>query len=281
MTETFAETRDRLRLFYGRRPPRAELAQVQRESSRAVPEAFARAFVTEAAGKTILTAPAGLYERAATPNPHYLWIQGAFVGAERANRNGALWSTGDLELGNITVPHGPLNWLHEARKVIGTITDAAMVAPPETAADDLEQPYIAARSAVWRWLYPDEARCVEMGAEARQLWYSMECVSRQVACVGEGGCGAAFPYMAVVSAAEEVCAHIRAKSATRRFVDPIFLGGAVILPPVRPGWPGAHAELLTQAAAHAEHAFDQAGRPAVSATEWELLMAQVLQFAQG
>ena len=31
-------------------------------------------------------------------------------------------------------------------------------------------------------------------------------------------------------------------------MDPLFLGGAVIVPPVRPGWSGASADVVRQAA---------------------------------
>jgi hypothetical protein len=39
-------------------------------------------------------------EQALHANQHFLWIQGRFVGAEKANRNGAFWKTEDLELGS-------------------------------------------------------------------------------------------------------------------------------------------------------------------------------------
>ncbi len=62
-------------------------------------------------------------------NEHFLWMQGRFVGAEKANRNGAFCKTEDLELGELTVRHGPLNWLHESKHVIGTIAEASASGP--------------------------------------------------------------------------------------------------------------------------------------------------------
>lgn len=235
-----------------------------------------RAFLTEVNDRTILTAPANAVSEKAS-HEHMLKMRGRFVGAEKANRNGALWTTADLQMGQPTVTNGPLNWLHEARHVIGSISRSELVMPKNEQAD-VAEPYIAAESSVWKWLYPQEAQIIEQASEQGKLWYSMECISENVHC-GEG-CGA-YPYMDVVRAAEAVCDHIKARTTTRRFENPTFLGGAVIVPPVRPGWGDASAELLQEAASYAERAYDQAGRPDMRSSEWEHLMAEVLRFARG
>lgn len=250
-----------------------------------VPVQQARAFKTEIAGKTLLTAPATtLLERAATPNPHFLHMQGRFVGAEKANRNGALWTVDDLSLGQPTVKNGPLNWLHEDRHIIGAITESTLVQPAErqaAALGALTEPFIAASAAIWRWLWPDEAAIVEQAASQQRLWYSMECISDSVVCEGLNGCGAEVAYQTYLKADEaEVCEHVRTRASVRRFKDPTFLGGAVIVPPVRPGWADAHAELMTQGELVAEAAYEQAGRPDMKDREWAALMAQVVSFAQ-
>jgi len=319
-----------------------------------------KAFVTDVAGRTMLTAPAATWEKALTPNKHFLWMQGRFVGAETPNRNNAFWSSGDLELGQASVLNGPLNWLHEARHVIGTIADARYIpgntehladtqaaaaefaaAAPVSTEDrkkmaksgvampdgsfpipDVEHlksairlartpaqrrhvmkraaaldssslipsdwkneksaatadPHIVAASAIWRWIYPDEAWVVQQASEADKLWYSMECISEQVACVGEGSCGTEVAYANYMQG--EGCQHMQERSTTRHFKNPTFLGGAVIVPPVRPGWADADASVMSEAAALAEHAYDQAGQPDMSASDWEKLMAQVVLYAQ-
>jgi len=48
---------------------------------------------------------------------------------------------------------------------------------------------------------------------------------------------------------------------------------------VRPGWADADATVLRQAAAFSEKAFEDAGQPDMTASEWEHLMADVLRFA--
>src|SRR3954468_11429735 len=51
-------------------------------------------------GKTLLLGAAELGQSMeSAPNKHFGWMIGNFVGAEKANRNGAYWSTADLEFG--------------------------------------------------------------------------------------------------------------------------------------------------------------------------------------
>lgn len=237
-----------------------------------------RAFLTEAHGKTMLTAPANVWERALNKNDHMMWMQGRFVGGETPNRNKALWSTKDLELGHPTVAHGPLNWLHEARHIIGTIADARMMPGsngPESASTT--DPHIVAMSAVWKWIYPDEAWVIENASDSGKLWYSMECISENVECVGDNGCGELASYGDYMQG--RGCQHMREKSAVRRFDNPTFLGGAVIVPPVRPGWADADARVLqSEAASLAERTFEEV-RPDLSTSEWELMMGEVLKYA--
>lgn len=254
-----------------------------RESSTPVQSDVTRAFVTESEGKLILTAPGRPETEVAdydSENPNFVYLRGAYVGGEVPNKNGALWQTADLEMGEPTIRHGPLNWLHEERKVIGAITEASLVKPSAklAAAAADAHPYIAATSVMWRFLWPDEAKVIEHAGEQGRLWYSMECISRAVECV-DHGCGE-FGYMEVARKSATVCEHIRERSGTRRFVDPIFLGGAVIVPPARPGWDGASTGLMQRASDQAEAAYEQAGRPDIPASDWEALMARVLEFAE-
>lgn len=236
-----------------------------------------KAFLTEANGKTMLTAPASVWEKALSKNGHMMWMQGRFVGGETPNRNRAMWSTKDLELGQPTVAHGPLNWLHESRHIIGTIADARMVNGGGREAASTVDPHIVAMSAIWTWIYPDEAWVIENASDSGRLWYSMECISENVECVGDSGCGEKASYGEYMKG--NGCRHMREKSAVRRFDNPTFLGGAVIVPPVRPGWADADARVLhSEAAALAERTFEEV-HPDLSTSEWELMMGEVLKYA--
>jgi 2'-5' RNA ligase len=255
-------------------------------------EETAKAFVTEVNGRTLITGPATTLAAMKDPTvediteQHMLWMHGRFVGAETPNRNGALWSAGDLEMAKGTVVNGPLNWLHDARHVIGTLAKADYVDPSKTGRIDAAtggplrvlDPHITATAAIWKWIYPDEAYVIQQASEQQMLWYSMECISKEVSCVGEGGCGNTTTYSAYMAGA--ACEHVRQRASVRRFVSPVFLGGAVIVPPTRPGWAEADARVMSTANSLAEAAFEQAGRPDITATQWEQLMGQLVRFAE-
>lgn len=239
------------------------------------------AFVSDVNGHTLITGPASVnvWEKALNPNPHMMWIQGRLVGADEPNRNKAFWSTQDLELGEATVTNGPLNWLHESRHIIGSIADHRIIRPSEGASvgGQLGQTHIAAMAGVWQWIYPDEAWVIENSSDQGKLWYSMECVSENVECVGDGGCGTKVSYNNYLKG-EGACQHMIERSGVRRFENPTFLGAAVIVPPVRPGWADADARVLREASSMAEVAFEQV-KPDMTASEWEALMRQVVGYA--
>lgn len=257
--------------------------------------ARAKAFVLTHQNRTFITGPAGTLGETASgvqqpsiediAKDPLLFISGRFVGAEQPNRNNAFWSAGDLELSAGRVAKGPLNWLHEARHIIGSITDAeyndALYTDPQTAAAGpsklISQPHITATAAIWRWIYPDEAYVVQNASDQNMLWYSMECISNEVACAGEAGCGNTTTYAAYLAGSG--CDHIRERSTVRHFKNPTFLGGAVIVPPARPGWGDADVSVMATAQIKAEAAFEQAGQPDIPTSTWEQMVAQVIRFA--
>lgn len=206
-----------------------------------------RAFVVQGeSGRTVISAP---LREIASQNKGFTYLRGRFVEADTPNRNGAMWTTDDLQMGEATVAGGPLNWLHDEEKIIGSLLDGKLVAGREAAAAGVGN-HIISTAAVWRFLFPNETRIIEQAAADNKLWYSMECVSAEVACVGDSGCGAKFEYAAYN--AKETCSHLREGASVRRFVDPIFLGGAIIVPPVQPGWAKADVEIVRQAASLTE-----------------------------
>lgn len=244
----------------------------------------ARAFMHETDHSTILTAPAGLVREMSARQSPFLYLQGRFVGGEKANRNGALWTLEDLEVGEPTVKHGPVNWLHDDTKVIGAITSSELVNPSnerEAAAygAPYPEPFISANSVVWRFLHPQETAVIEMASDQNSLWYSMECVSESVVCSGENGCGAEMSYADALLKTAKACEHVRERASDRRFKNPIFLGAGIIVPPVRPGWADSNATLMKESASLAERAFEQAGRPDMNDRQWHELCAQVMDFA--
>lgn len=245
----------------------------------------------EVAGRTLIAAPVRPFsleelpaERAeqwaqlAAANKHMHFVSGRYVEGESANRNGALWSAGDLEFGALGVRGGPLNWLHQTTKVVGTLLDAELIpgrpalqsAAAETAR--AERPYIATVAALWPWVHPREVAAYVEHAAKGTAYQSMECISEFVKC---GECGSQFPYAQTVQQASTVCPHMRERTATRQFINPSFLGAGTIIAPVEPGWANAHVSLMPTAARLAEAA--SAGAPdSMSTTDFELLVAAVI-----
>lgn len=136
--------------------------------------------------------------------------------------------------------------------------------------------HIVSTAAMWEFLFPREARVIEKAAADHQLYYSMECLSRTVACVdapGRPGCGEEFSYGDYD--AKRACAHLNARTGVKHFKDPFFLGGAVIVPPARPGWGKANVDVVRQAAA----AVEQADLQDVSITQAREVAQAVLQWA--
>lgn len=168
--------------------------------------------------------------------PH-LWVSGRYVGADAPNGNGAYWTSGDLEVGQPTVAHGPVNWLHEERHVIGAIAGSRLVSR-EMAADGIGT-HIVALGAVWPWLYPEEAKLIQQASDAGSLWFSMECISKEVACLDDS-CGRTLSYREYQTEKASRCEHM---PTGRRFVDPVFEGVGIIVPPVQPGWANASARV--------------------------------------
>lgn len=173
-----------------------------------------------------------------------LWIAGRYVEADRPNRNMAYWSTDDLQMGQPTVDHGPINWLHEERHIIGALAYSEFVpVEREAAAETGVGSHIAALGALWPWIAREETAAIREASDGGRLWFSMECVSREVACLADG-CGhqvAYKPYMKTPETSR--CAHMK-DGGVRRFVDPIFEGAGIIVPPTQPGWANADARVL-------------------------------------
>lgn len=233
-----------------------------------------RALVIDAPDKTVITV--SVETASLDPEDFLTRISGRLVGAEEANSNGQFWTTADLEFGVNTVSGGPLNWLHDDRKIIGSLVDAQLVAKhPATAAAADTPTHIKADSVVWSYIYPSETAVIREAAAAKKLYYSMECISKNVECAGPNGCGQLMTYADAHHKTEKACEHVRARASHRRFINPIFQGSAVIVPPVQPGWSNANADLIRRASA------SRTGQQASEFTDDEVLAAQILQFVGG
>jgi hypothetical protein len=128
---------------------------------------------------------------------------------------------------------------------------------------------------------------VDQADEMGSLFYSMECRGSHVHCAGPNGCDQTFDYMAV----EDHCAHLKERSSVRHIVNPTFRGGALIIPPTRPGWKDATAHVLQDSAIRdeaqryaelTETSFNQANATGSDLTPaaWEALMGQIVSYGR-
>lgn len=226
-------------------------------------------------------------------NPFVKWIAGSFVEADNPNSNTQFWTADDLELAEYTIRDAPLNMIHKFRDPVGFFRSTKTIKLEKDAADDsVDQGSmkIDALSGMWTHLFPMEADIVDAANDAALLFYSMECRGTHLICgtneaKGLEGCGEKFDYMAF----DTHCEHLQDRSSVRHIVNPTFRGGALIVPPVRPGWKNASAGVVSdavmqEAAAYAERheaAYTSLTKGGVdlSSAQWEMLMAQIYVMA--
>lgn len=218
-------------------------------------------------------------------SPFVTWIAGDFVEGDKPNRNKQFWTAGDLEMAEYSIKYAPLNMVHKFRTPIGFFAATKTVSLAREDAADAEETgsmKIQALSGLWSHIFPFESALVEMADDQGLLFYSMECRGTHLTCAGDQGCGETFEYDKV----NTHCEHLMERSSIRHIVNPTFRGGALIVPPTKPGWAGAQASVITdavmqEAAAFAEQneaAYDalQADGRTLTASGWEQLMAMVI-----
>ncbi len=196
-------------------------------------------------------------------NDSFLWIAGRYVQGNKANKNGHYWSYDDLRGSEASIRFTPMNVLHKWDRPVGTFVETKIVHREQAGEDDL-LPEIQALGVLWAANFPDVAKAAKEAHEADSLWYSMECVAESVQCMT---CERIFPYR---SAAHEVCEHLAKRESARRFINPVFLGGALIFPPEKPAW--SDADVTDVAKTLAEAVATREGE-VLGPAEWERLMS--------
>jgi hypothetical protein len=138
-------------------------------------------------------------------------------------------------------------------------------------------PYIESLGVVWRHYFPEEHMLIARAHQEGSLFYSMECVPSHVQCTGEGGCEQTFEYAGRVS--NTYCEHLNKTTSDKYLINPHFTAGAIIVPPVRPGWANADIHsLVAKQAELAERVYEGVKDefPHLDAAQWEGLMTELL-----
>lgn len=245
--------------------------------------------LVEANGRVLLGAEAFLVEdgrelawaeKHVVKNKAHKFIIGRFVEADRPNENGHIFDFKELGEAQKSLLHSPLNMVHQPHSIVGSFIASEMMHPTAETAEE-EHPYVEALACFWRYYFPDEYKAVEKAHRENSLFFSMECVPETVKCTGV--CQQEYAYDGRTS--PTYCAHMNEPAAIRRLGKPHFTGGALILPPVKPGWKKADITSVSALlAAHAEEAESlfqvvKTEKSHLDALQWEAAVAQLLVMA--
>lgn len=221
-------------------------------------------------------------ERSVQFNPALKYVLGNYVEADRANFNNQYWSLSDLQTAHSTIKNGPLNIGHRHRSIVGHYLDTELLYPMgEEAGDEDAHPYVEALACFYEYYFPDEYKMVEAAYASGSLFFSMECIAKSVTCGGDSGCAVEFEYAGAKS--DTYCSHINDGLSVKQLNQPHFLGGALIIPPDKPGWGGAGVNdlsaLIADSIEDAERVYEFAKQetPHLEARQWEEMMAMILQ----
>jgi hypothetical protein len=243
-------------------------------------------------------------------NAAYKYVLGRFVEADRANNNKQLFTLAGLQMARPTITHAPMNMNHAHRRVVGAFVATELVYPtgpiqaaagepcpgcgepvPEgdvcpscskalLAEEIALNPYIEALGVFWKHYFPEDFALVEDAHAEGRLYYSMECIPAKIQCAGDEGCGATYEYAGRKS--NSYCAHLNEHVSDKLLIQPHFTAGAILVPPVRPGW--THADVHSLVAKHEQLASDiydgvKSDLGHLDPTQWESIMAELLVLA--
>ena len=215
-------------------------------------------------------------EHVVRQDPDIKWILGNYVQADVANDNGHIFPLADLEQLHHTVVGKPLNMLHHENYIVGAYAGTELVHPSgENAAAGIDTPFVEAVAGMWHRLFPDEYQLVKKAHADGTLFFSMECLPKTVTCPG---CSMVAAYAGPTS--DTYCDHMNAPRGPKVLNQPVFGAGAIIIPPVRPGWSRADItqldKLMRDASSPQVYAAMQQIAPELEPAQWEHMMAWVM-----
>lgn len=220
-------------------------------------------------------------EKHVVKNQALKYVLGRYVEANNVNSNGHIFDLTELGDAQKLIPNTPLNLLHRPHYIVGNYIAAELVYPTEVASDGggVANPYVEALAAFYRYYFPEEFAVVEKAHKDGALYYSMECVPQTVTCVAV--CGKQYAYDGRQS--PTYCAHMNEPGAQKKLGVPQFTGGALIIPPVKPGWKRADITEISAllAKADAESTYEQVKKelPSLNAAQWEYTVAKLMMMA--
>jgi hypothetical protein len=221
-------------------------------------------------------------------DPDIKWLIGNYVEADQPNGNGHIFPLDELVAAQHTLPGKPLNMLHREHYIVGYFAGAQLLTSGVSiGSEDLDQakaeskagnsPYIEALAAIWHHRFPEEFFNIRRAHAEGSLYFSMEAVPARVSCPS---CGHDAEFGGVKSNA--YCDHMQGSTGPKILHRPIFNGGAIIIPPVKPGWSRADITTISRLLedhndeAEAMYAAMEKEAPHLDPEQWEQAMAAVM-----
>lgn len=158
------------------------------------------------------------------PNGNLVWLRGNYVEADKANRNGHMWTAGELSIKSLTPNFMPVTVMHDPRTAVGLIADTALKVPEK---DGIPRARIETALALWAHRFPEVVEEADLNYKAGTLMQSMECRSPFYTCAE---CGESFPKLPDGSERANWCEHMEASDGygARILGDVTFTGTGLI-----------------------------------------------------
>lgn len=214
------------------------------------------------------------------------WILGNYVEADFPNDNGHIFPRADLLAAQDTLAGKPLNMMHREHYIVGYFAgaqlhseDGSVVAAsdPSDGAGWGARPYVEALAGIWHNRFREEFFAIRKAHADGALFFSMEAIPETVSCPS---CEHESAFAGITS--DQYCSHMNGANGPKRLHNPTFNGGAIIIPPVKPGWQRADVKEISKLmdpTAESVYAQAAAEAPHLDAQHWEAMMAQLLKAA--
>ena len=213
------------------------------------------------------------------PNEANAHILGRFVEADRANNNKQFFRMGDLLMAQPTISNAPMNLNHQTSPIGAYIASEFQYPKGED-----ENPYIEALSIFWKHYFPDQWAIVQQAWAEGSLFYSMEAVPKSLSTIGGSDDEAEYAYEGRQS--PNYPEEINERSCDAIVLNsPHFVGGALIVPPAKPGWSNADIKAVSKfvheqwETAEAVYEAVKAETPHLDPATWERMMTDLLLLA--
>jgi hypothetical protein len=158
-------------------------------------------------------------------NPHIAWFRGHYVEADKANGNGAMWTSKELAIKGLTPMLMPVTVMHDPRTAVGTIADLSLLTPDK---DKVARAKIDTVLALWAHRFPEVVEEANHNYAHGSLMQSMECFAPNYDCAV---CGMGFTKLPQGAEREHWCAHLRGESdvpGVRILRSVVFTGTGLI-----------------------------------------------------